>query len=59
MTNLKQEFIELISIHLKEYTWKIDENYKDELWIIININNKNYKIYININETWEQTKKKN
>ena len=55
---LKQELIQLIVIHLKDYTWKIDENCKDELWIIINRNNKDCQIYINIYETWEQTKKR-
>lgn len=60
MITLKQELIQLISIHLKDYTWKIDDFYdkEDELWIIININNKDYQIYININETWEKTKKR-
>jgi len=60
---LKQELINLIGIHLKDYTWKIDDFYDkdnedDELWIIININDKDYQIYININETREQTKKR-
>jgi hypothetical protein len=57
---LKQELIQLIEIHLKDYTWKIDDYYDndDELWIIININYKNEPIYININETWEKTKKR-
>ena len=58
MSNLKQELIELIGIHLKDYTWEIDENYKDELWIIINRNGKDDQIYINIHETLEQTKKR-
>ena len=57
---LKQELIQLIDIYLKDYTWKIDDFYDkdDELWIIMNKNNKDYQIYININETWEQTKKR-
>ena len=58
MSNLKEELIQLIGIHLKDYTWKIDENCKDELWIIINRNNKDYQMYINVYETWEQTKKR-
>jgi hypothetical protein len=61
MTNtLKQELIQLIDIHLKDYTWKVDDFYDkdDELWIIININDKDYQIYININEKWEQSKKR-
>jgi hypothetical protein len=57
---LKQELIQLIVIHLTDYTGKIDDFYDkdDELWIIININDKDNQIYININETWEQTKKR-
>jgi hypothetical protein len=60
---LKQELINRIGIHLKDYKWKIDnfydkDNEDDELWIIININDKDYQIYININETWEKTKKR-
>ena len=60
MTTLKQELIQLISIHLKDYTWKIDDFYDkdDELWIIININDKDRSMYININDTWEKNKKR-
>ena len=56
----KQELIDLIGIHLKDYTWKIDDFYDkdDELWIIININDKDRQMYININETWEKTEKR-
>ena len=56
----KQELIDLIGIHLKDYTWKIDDFYDkdDELWIIININDKYRQMYININETWEKTEKR-
>ena len=59
---LKQELIQLIGVYFKEYTWKIstfDDFYdKDELWIIVNTNGKDYQIYININEAWEKTKKR-
>lgn len=60
MTTPKQELIHLIGIYLKDYTWKPDDFYDkdDELWIIININDKDRKIYININEPWEKTKKR-
>lgn len=56
----KQELIQLIGVHLKDYIWKIDDFYDkyDELWIIMNINDKDRQIYININETWEKTKKR-
>ena len=67
MTNTsKQELIDLIGIYLKDYTWKTDEewksrNYDNELWIIIqnkvNGVEDNYKIHMNINDTWEKNKK--
>lgn len=69
MTTLKQKLIQLIGIHLKDFTWKIDERlvgvYYDkdsELCIVIqNMRNgleDNYEIYMNINDTWEQNKKR-
>ena len=63
----KQELIDLIGIHLKDYTWKMDEewksrNYDNELWIMIqnkvNGVEDNYKICMNINDTWEKNKKR-
>ena len=64
MTNTsKQELIQLVGIHLKDYTWKIwkiDDLYDkdDKLWIIINVNNKDRQMYINIHERWEKNKKR-
>jgi hypothetical protein len=44
----KQELIQLINIHLKDYTWEIDDFYdkEDELWIIINTNEEDYRICV-------------
>jgi hypothetical protein len=64
MTNTsKQDLIQLVGIHLKDYTWKIwkiDDLYDkdDKLWIIINVNNKDRQMYINIHERWEKNKKR-
>ena len=69
MSSSKQELIHLIGIHLKDFTWKVHERlvgvYYDkdiELCIIIqNMRNgleDNYEIYMNINDTWEQNKKR-
>ena len=56
----KQELIQLINIHLKDYTWEIDDFYNkdDELWIIINTNEEDYGICIYLYETWEKNKKR-
>lgn len=56
----KQELIQLIDIHLKDYTWKIDDFYDkdDEIWIMINTNDEDYRIPIYLYETWEKNKKR-
>lgn len=68
-TNLKENLIQLIGIYLKDYTWKINEEWKglglykdNELCIVIqNMVNgieDNYRIRMNINDSWEKNKKR-
>jgi hypothetical protein len=60
MTTSKQELIQLIDIHLKKYTWKINDFYKNEneIWITINTNGEDYDICIYLYQTWEKNKKR-
>jgi len=62
MTNtLKQELIELISIHYKHYTIDDDDDdlqhYEGDYLCIILHDLEDYKIYINLNDTWNKNKK--
>jgi len=59
----KQELINLILVEFKDYRWKIDDDdellkhYEDPQLCIVHIA-KDYKFYVNINDTWERSKKR-
>ena len=59
----KQELINLILIEFKDYRWTIDDDdemlkhYEDPQLCIVHITN-DYKFYVNINDTWERSKKR-
>lgn len=60
--NLKQELIDLIGIHFKDYRWKIDDEDEDLQYyqgahLCIILHDLEDKIYIDINNTWEKNKK--
>jgi hypothetical protein len=60
----KEELINLIDIHFKDYRWTIDDEdeyvqyYEGRHLCMILHHLEDYKIYININEPWDRNKKR-